>query len=84
MAMTEKCLTQEKVNQAKMLIENFYTNLISQNNEREARWLGYVSNETTDWFDFLFRSNRFRRLEEQMTADGLSEDEVEEEKRNVE
>jgi len=37
MAMTEKCLTQEKVNQAKMLIENFYTNLISQNNEREAR-----------------------------------------------
>ncbi|CAF0811170.1 unnamed protein product [Didymodactylos carnosus] len=47
-------VTLEKVNKAKMTIENFYTNLINQYEEREER---------------------YRRLEETMQAEGLSDQE---------
>ena len=66
-------ITQDKANQAKMLIENFYTNLVNQYKEREQRWKDYL------WFEriWLFIVNRGRRLEEKMKEEGLSEAQVE-------
>ncbi|CAF2526752.1 unnamed protein product [Rotaria sp. Silwood2] len=51
---THTPITQEKVNKAKMSIENFYANLINQYEEREER---------------------YRRLEDTMNAEGLSDQE---------
>ena len=73
MATTYKPITHEKVHRAKMSIENFYSNLINQYQEREERL--EITLVLFLFFEIIF-NHRYRRLEETMKAEGLSEQEV--------
>lgn len=68
-------ITHEKVHRAKMSIENFYANLINQYEEREERFVLHLDLLLSS-LDTSFHRSRYRRLEETMNAEGLTEQEV--------